>query len=250
MPQNDWIRRFHVSEGAHVRLVCLPHAGGSAAQFFWLSKALAPHIEALAVQYPGRQDRRHEPFLSSIEELADAIFVELADWRDRPLALFGHSMGAVLAFEVARRLQDQLGQPPFRIFVSGRRAPSLKPGERFHAADDESLIAQITRLNGTDPRVLADDEMLRLSLPVIRNDYRVVEMYRCGPDVALTSPISVLIGDSDPHSTVEEARAWDRHTRGECTATVFPGGHFFLDNHRAAVAQLILDDSAVGSWQG
>lgn len=104
-----------------MRLVCLPHAGGSASSYFSMSAALTPSVETLSVQYPGRYDRRKEPCIESIPELAEAIFTALFEWADRPLALFGHSMGAVLAFEVARRLEQRMGKPPVRLFPAGRR---------------------------------------------------------------------------------------------------------------------------------
>src|ERR1700712_4687720 len=121
-----WIRRFHESPGASARLVCFPHAGGAATYFYPLSRTLAPSIEALAVQYPGRQDRRAEPCVDDIHELADLVAPALLEWADRPLALFGHSMGATLAFEVAGRL-EKAGVRPAGLFVSGRRGGAGLP---------------------------------------------------------------------------------------------------------------------------
>lgn len=104
-----WIRRFHPRPDGDVRLVCLPHAGGSASFFFPVSQAMPPSVDVLCVQYPGRQDRRAEPVIDSIPDLADQVFAALLPWADRPLAFFGHSMGATLAFEVARRLERRRG---------------------------------------------------------------------------------------------------------------------------------------------
>src|SRR5687767_15700848 len=97
-----WIRQYHPAPGSPIRLVCLPHAGGSASFYFPVSRSLSPEVDVLAVQYPGRQDRRHEPMVADIPALSRLVADELAGWLDKPLALFGHSMGASLAFEVAQ----------------------------------------------------------------------------------------------------------------------------------------------------
>jgi surfactin synthase thioesterase subunit len=230
----QWIRRYHPAEGAASRLVCLPHAGGSASFFFPVSQALSPEVETLAVQYPGRQDRRDEKPLDSIDELADAVTGELSPWLDRPLALFGHSMGATLAFEVARRLEKQ-GVALTAIFVSGRRAPSRTRTENVHLRDDAGLIAELKALSGTDSQILGDDEILRMILPAIRGDYKAAETYRYQEGPPLKAPIHAHIGLDDPRVTLDEARAWETHTTGEFTLKTYPGGHFYLNAEAAKV---------------
>lgn len=229
-----WIRRFHPGPENAPRLVCLPHAGGSASYFFPVSRQLASVADVLAVQYPGRQDRRHEPCLDSIPALADALAEELRPFGDRPLTLFGHSMGASLGFEVALRL-EAAGVTVRHLFASGRRAPSTSRDERVHLRDDDGLIADIKRLSGTDAQVLGDDEIMRMILPAIRADYRAAETYRHTPGPPLAAPITVLTGDADPHVTDEEARAWQRHTTGAFALKVFTGGHFYLNSHAGEV---------------
>ncbi|WTJ88195.1 alpha/beta fold hydrolase [Streptomyces sp. NBC_01538] len=237
-----WLRRFHSSPGDRARLVCFPHAGGSASQFFPLSKALTPTVDMRAVQYPGRQDRRNEPCVEDLGELAAEIFDVLQKWTDLPLALFGHSMGAVLACEVAARLEEAVGPGSVtRLFVSGRRAPSCRRIENVHALDDEGLKAEIRLLNGTAPELLHDEEVLAMILPVLRSDYRAIETHHGDPAVRLTCPITILTGDDDPHVSLEEARRWSRHTTGGSDLMVFPGGHFYLDDHVQEIADLISD---------
>ena len=138
----DWIRRYHPAPDAAARMLCLPHAGGSASFFFPMSRDLTPRVEVLAVQYPGRQDRYQEPCLTSVDDFADQIGAALADleWADgadgeRPLALFGHSLGASVAFELTRRL-EAAGRKPAVLFVSGRRAPSRHRTDTVHLRPD------------------------------------------------------------------------------------------------------------------
>ncbi|MFR9797762.1 thioesterase II family protein [Streptomyces sp. MS06] len=234
----DWIRRFHPADRASTRLACFPHAGGSATFYFPVSRTLSPDVDVLSVQYPGRQDRRHEPCLGTVAELADAVVEELLPWADRPLNLFGHSMGASLAFEVALRL-EQRGPGLQGLFVSGRRAPSRFRRETVHLADDETLIKELGRLSGTDSQVLGDPEILRMILPAIRNDYRAAETYRFTGDKRLACPVTVLVGDRDPQVTAAEAEAWAEHTTGAFRLRRFDGGHFFLNAHAAEVMSVI-----------
>lgn len=222
-----------------MRLVCFPHAGGSASFYFPVSAALSPGIDVLAVQYPGRQDRRLEPCTDDIPAMADRIFRATDIWADGPLALFGHSMGAILAFEVARRIERELGVAPVRLFASGRRAPSCTRDETVHLRDDDGIVRELQLLSGTDARVLGDEELLRMVLPALRNDYRAIETYRGDDGAAVSCPVTVLTGDADPRTSMDEALAWRGHTTGEFDLEVFPGGHFFLAARQEAVLKAI-----------
>ncbi|MEV7523956.1 alpha/beta fold hydrolase [Streptomyces sp. NPDC091371] len=234
-----WLRRFHPAEEAAVRLFCFPHAGGSASYYFPVSRALSPAADVVAVQYPGRQDRRGEPCVDDVRRLADLVVAELRPWCDRPVALFGHSLGATLGFEVALRL-EAAGITPVALFASGRRAPSRhRENEQVHLASDERLLATIQKMSGTDPAVMADEELLRSVLPAIRGDYKAAETYRYRPGPALACPVVVLNGDSDPEVTAEEAEGWTEHTGGPCSFRTFPGGHFYLNEHVAEVIELV-----------
>ncbi|WP_410674163.1 thioesterase II family protein [Amycolatopsis sp. cmx-4-68] len=237
---DPWIRRFHPAGDAPVRLVCLPHAGGSASFFFPLSQALSPRLDVLCVQYPGRQDRRHEPLVDDIGKLADALVPVLAPWCDRPTALFGHSMGASLAFEVACRL-EAAGTEVAAVIASGRRAPSEVREEFTHLKDDDGLIADLKSLSGTQARIFEDEEILRMALPAIRNDYRAAETYRFGGGGPLRAPIHVHTGDADPKVNLDEARAWARHTTGEFSLQTYSGGHFYLVPHAARMTRAIAE---------
>ncbi|WP_242608919.1 thioesterase II family protein [Actinomadura formosensis] len=233
--------------------MCLPHAGGSASFFFPVSRALAPAVEVLAVQYPGRQDRRHEPNIADLSDLADQIFAAISHLDDRPMALLGHSMGAVLAYEVALRMQDAGLPPPVRLFASGRRAPSRHRPSGLHQQPDARIVAELRRLSGTDAAMLADPEILEMIIPAVRADYRAVETYRYEPGRRLDCPVTVLTGDGDPQVSVDEAAAWKEHTTGPTELQVFQGGHFFLVDHSERVIGIVaerLDHQGAGEPHG
>ncbi len=238
-----WVRRFHPAPQAATRLICLPHAGGASTYFFPVSRALAPDVEVLALQYPGRQDRRHEPCVDDLRALADMIVPEIVKSFDRPTLLFGHSMGATLGFEIALRLAER-GISPHTLLVSGRRAPSTFRDERVHLYSDAEFIADLKGLSGTDPQMFEDDQVVNMILPALRSDYRAAETYRYQPSPKLECPIVALIGDSDPQVTVDEARAWAEHTNARFSLGVYPGGHFYLNEHAGSVLQLIREQIA------
>ncbi|MEU3188840.1 alpha/beta fold hydrolase [Streptomyces sp. NPDC006923] len=236
---SNWIRRFHPSEEARVRLVCFPHAGGSAPFYFPMSQKLSPGVDVLSLQYPGRQDRRQDRRIDTIAEYADIIAAELRPWLDLPTAFFGHSMGAVLAFEVTRRLEKDPGYSPVRIFASGRRAPSSYRDENVHKRDDDGIVAEMRLLSGTNPQILGNEEILRMVMPAIRSDYTAIETYRAELSAIVRAPITVLTGDDDPKTSPEEAEAWRGHTSDAFDIHTFPGGHFYLAAHQEKIIKIV-----------
>ncbi|MBO1414070.1 thioesterase II family protein [Streptomyces sp. FH025] len=244
--ESSWIRRFRPTptdddSDERVQLVCFPHAGGAASSFLPLIRALPDSIEPLALQYPGRQDRYREPLLDSIPALADATYRALRPQLGGRFAFFGHSLGAVLAFEVARRFEQRTATGPVRLFASARRSPSVVRTEAVHLRDDAGLIAEMRRLSGTDRSVFEDEEILRMTLPVLRADYRAIETYAPPFGFRLTCPITVLVGDADPVTSLTDAHAWSMHSAAETDVHVLPGGHFYLDAQTAPVAGLITE---------
>ncbi|GAA1934241.1 thioesterase II family protein [Kitasatospora viridis] len=243
MSEELWLHRYHPAPAATARLVCFPHAGGSANFWFPLSAALGPDVEVSAVQYPGRQDRRGEPAITDVGQLADALAeVLLPLWSPEPPALLGHSMGALVAYETARRLAERTGHGPRVLVASGRRAPSTARAERaLHRAPDAALLAELAGLSGTAPALLADPELTAMILPALRADYRAVETYRHRPGPPLDCPVTVLTGDRDHKVTPAEAAAWSGHTTGPVEVHEYTGGHFFLTEHWAAITALLTE---------
>ncbi|MDH6142640.1 surfactin synthase thioesterase subunit [Kitasatospora sp. GP30] len=235
-----WLRRFHPPGRDSHRLVVLPHAGGSASFFRPLAAALAPELDVLTVQYPGRQDRRSEKSIEDIGEYADRIHEVLLAEADRPTALYGHSMGAILAFEVACRLEAS-GHAPLAVIASGRRAPATHREENVHQRDNQGIVTELRRLSGTHTELLGDDEILQMILPALRSDYTAVERYICPAERTVNCPILALTGDQDPRTSLDEAKAWDRHTTGRFELEVLSGGHFFIVDHQRRLAERIAE---------
>ncbi|WP_432143435.1 thioesterase II family protein [Streptomyces sp. bgisy084] len=236
-----WLRRYQIAPAPRARLICFPHAGGSASYFVPVSRRLSPELDVLAVQYPGRQDRRHEPCMEDIGAIADGIIPELLPLADRPLALFGHSMGAAVAFETVRRLEER-GVTPAVLFASSRPSPSFVRDEGLHRSGDRALIAEMQRLDATDARLLEDPELLEMILPILRGDYKAVETYRCRPPhAAVDCSVVALLGDDDPQAPHEECLRWKEHTRGRFDMHVFEGGHFYLNTHAESVIRIIAE---------
>jgi surfactin synthase thioesterase subunit len=233
-----WCRRYRPARNAGARLVCFPHAGGSAPFFLPVATALSPRADVVAIQYPGRQDRRSEPLIDDLTSLTDRVHEVLRDEPELPTCLFGHSMGAIVAFELARRLEAD-GHGPVHLFVSGRRAPSAWRDEKVHLQDDAGILAEVRKLNGTASSLLGDDELMRAALPALRADYRAIETYRSTPETAVRCPITAFTGDSDPKTTLDEANAWSRHTSAGFDLQIFTGGHFFLTEHADEIIKII-----------
>jgi surfactin synthase thioesterase subunit len=242
-----WLRMLRSDAAARHQLICLPPGGGSVIAYRALAAKLGAGIAVAAVQYPGRQDRLGEPAIGEMDSLTDRIAEEVL--RQRPierLSLFGHSMGATVAFETARRL-ERAGQPVTTLFVSGRPAPPFVESRRLHLASDHELIGDLERL-ANDPasvRVLRDEpSVAELVLPAVRSDYQAVETYRYQPGDLLAGDIAALVSTEDPTVTTEQADEWRDHTTGHFERAVFPGGHFYLDEKVAEVADFIMHNLA------
>ncbi|MFC9361837.1 thioesterase II family protein [Rhodococcus sp. NPDC057014] len=223
-------------------LLCFPHGGGTASAYRQLADALFPRIELLAVQYPGRQDRLGEAMMPDIGAIAERVVRESTPHAGRPLAVFGHSMGATVAFEAARRF-EQRGHALAALFVSGRTAPSVVQPTTLHLASDRALLDDMRRLGGPESNVVQvlveNPDLAEMVLPSVRNDYKAVETYRYKAGQDVSCPIVALRGDSDPSVTDTDIRPWSEFTSGSFETCEFSGGHFYLDEHADEVASLV-----------
>ncbi|MEE1843858.1 alpha/beta fold hydrolase [Streptomyces sp. NPDC007076] len=236
---DNWIRCFRPAPDAGAQLVCFPHAGGSASGYHSLTTEIAGTAEALVVQYPGRHDRIAEPFAERLGDVVDAVLPSIPANGRRPLILFGHSMGALLAYETARRLAAE-GREPAALIVSGSEGPSLPRRERFpQPPSDEDLIGEMRLLSGTDDELLTHPEILQLALPPLRADYAMLGARVHVPGPPLRCPVVALTGDDDPRVSIEGVQAWERETEGPFERHVLTGGHFFLGDHLTYVADLV-----------
>ncbi|MBJ6641877.1 thioesterase II family protein [Streptomyces sp. BSE7-9] len=248
---SEWFRRFTTTAGNGPRLVCFPHAGGSATAYTQLARALPADFDVVAVQYPGRQDRYDEAPFTALDPLVGAVAEELA--RElaaepgRPYALFGHSMGALVAFETARRLRTAGLPAPERLFLSGRGAPDVGKSAHYGRYDDADVLAEVRRLGGTDQAMLDNPDLLELVLPALRADYRALASYSWRAEEPLATSITALIGDRDPMVAVREARTWREHTRGDFALKVFSGGHFYLADHLHRIAAVVTEGWLAGT---
>jgi pyochelin biosynthetic protein PchC len=236
-------RSWSVRPAARLRLICLPHAGGGAASYRAWDALLPPGVDLLAVQYAGREDRWTDPMTDRMDELVHELADDLLPLLDRPYALFGHSMGSALAWELAHLLTAS-GAGPRRLFASGREAPGTARPGTLHRQDAAALVAELERLGGTPREILADPDLLDAVLTYVRNDYRLIETYR--PDLTrapLACPITVLAGDSDPDCDLgrgERSGGWAALTSARTSVQTFPGGHFYLGPERSRLLALIL----------
>ncbi|MFB7560094.1 thioesterase II family protein [Streptomyces brevispora] len=238
-----WTRNWRPRPGAAVNLLCLPHAGGSAGFYRSWVDLLPAEVDFHAVQYPGREDRITEAPVSCMTELADAITEAIRPLFEKDVILFGHSMGASVAYEVTRRCEAE-GLSPRLLLVSGRAAPRWPHGAppRRPRTDDE-IVHEIRGFSTAGSTALDDPDLRELLLPMIRADYRLVEGYRPDRPGPVRAPIAVLRGRDDVKVTPEGAAAWREFSTTHCTEHVFDGGHFYLRaNERpvlGALAELI-----------
>lgn len=236
-----WVKRF-TAAAARGSVVVFPHAGGAAAAYRSLAKALSANdVDAFVVQYPQRADRRNHPAADSITALARDLF-EAGDWASAaPLSLFGHCMGAVVAFEFAR-VAESNGVPVRTLWASAGQAPSTVAAYGPLPTSDSGVLADMVDLGGTDPVLLQDEEFVDLLVTAVRADYRALNAYSCGPDVRIGADIHAVGGDRDHRISRQTLAGWRTHTSGRFTASEFAGGHFYLNDHLDAVARLVSAD--------
>jgi medium-chain acyl-[acyl-carrier-protein] hydrolase len=235
--ENPWLFRPRPVRDPALRLFLFPHAGRGASIFRLWPEYLPPDVEVCAVELPGREQRLRDRPYTRMEPLVAALEQHLTPYLDVPFALFGHSFGASVAFELARKLRHERLR---RLFVSARRAPR-EPGDgvTVHALPDAQLVARILKMGGTPSGVLDDPELRALFAQIIRADFSVMETNVYRPQQLLDVPITALCGTADSHASREQVASWRHETSAEFDLHVVEGGHFFLHTALPQVAGLV-----------
>lgn len=247
-----WLRCYAPRPHAAGRIVCFGPAGGSASFFRGWPARAGEDVEVCSLAYPGRERRIDEPALETMEELAAAIAAVLAPRLDRPTVLFGHSMGASVAYEVCARLERRGGRRPAGLVVSGRPAPRrnrLRPDDTA-GLSDEAICARLRLLGGTPAEVLGEPGMRELAVAACRTDFELLGRYRPAPAEPLQTPLLVYYGERDPAVDPDDVRPWTEESERVAGVRGFDGEHFFCLEHEAAVVAGVAAFLAAGADRG
>jgi medium-chain acyl-[acyl-carrier-protein] hydrolase len=231
-----WIERPRPNTQARLRLICFPYAGGGASLYRQWPELLPATIEVLAIQMPGREWRLNDPAFTRIEPLVAALLEELRPYLTLPFVFFGHSLGALLGYELAHALAEGGLPAPRLLVVSGHWAPHLPDVHPpIHRLPQEAFVAELLKLEGTPPEVLANEELRALILPLLRADFAVSETYRYVARGPLHCPILAFGGVRDRRVSRQQLEEWRAHTAVDFQVRLFRGGHFFLNSERELV---------------
>jgi medium-chain acyl-[acyl-carrier-protein] hydrolase len=237
---NPWIICPKPNPQASLRLFCFPYAGGSSLIFRTWADILPKNIEVCAIEYPGRGTQMKSVAFTRLEPLINAIAPILLPYLDKPFAFFGHSMGGLVCFEVARLLCQKYNQNPIHLFISGRSAPQIcDRNPPIHTLAEPEFLEEIRLLNGTPAAVLENAELMQLLIPILRADFAVLETYEYVSAPPLEYAIAVFGGLQDREVNIEELEAWKEQTTTSFELEMFAGDHFFLHQDKHLLLQSI-----------
>jgi len=227
-------------EQARARLFCLPYAGSGASVFSQWQAGLPSSLEVCPLQLPGRENRLTDPPVRDVPELAEQIARQILPWLNRPFVLFGHSYGALLAFEVTRSLRRSGSPAPVKLLVSGFCAPRVRPFHQgLHQVDRNELLQWLQETSGETDEALTHREWQDLLLPTLRADLEAIEHYQYVSEPLLECPVTAFVGKTDAIAPWEKMIAWRRETLADFNLHVLDGSHLFLRSHRASLLSLI-----------
>lgn len=235
-----WVAAPRAAGAAKLRLFCFPYSGAPATAFFPWAEVMPDSVHVCPVQLPGHGSRLGEPLVDRLNPLVERVAEGLAPAFDRPFAFFGHSMGALVAFELARRLRRDGKPQPVHLFVSGHgaaRLPDRNPP--LHPLPEGEFVARVRELNGTPDQVLEHPELRQIVVPILRADFAVCETYEYHADTPLACGITALGGLGDPYVTRADLDGWREETSGPFSVRVFPGDHFYLNTARHFLLQVL-----------
>jgi medium-chain acyl-[acyl-carrier-protein] hydrolase len=237
---DSWIAFRKPNPQARLRLFCFPYAGMGASIFRTWPDGLPAEVEVCPVEFPGRGTRLMETPFTQLLPLVQALTQALAPLLDKPFAFFGHSLGALVGFELARQLRRQSGVQPVRLFVSAARAPQIPHRDRpIHALPEGEFLAELRRLNGIPGKVLEEVELMEIMLPVLRADFAVYETYVYSTEPPLNCPISTFGGLQDHRVSRGDLEAWRDQTSVSFSLRMFPGDHFFWNTTQPLLLQAL-----------
>lgn len=240
---DPWVAAPRPKPQARIRLFCFPYAGGSSAIYHRWPNDLTSEVEVYLLQLPGRGSRLQEPAFTGLDALVEAIAQAILPYLKKPFAFFGHSMGALVAFELARYLRRTQAPVPAQLFISGRTAPQIADTDApAHDLPEEEFVQEVRRLNGTPGEVLEHPELMHLMIPLLRADFSVCETYSYKVEPALDCPITVLGGLQDHEVPRESLEAWREHTTSDFKVRMLPGDHFFLNTDQPQLLRIVAQE--------
>jgi len=240
--RKSWVYQTPARTNCRLRLFCFPYAGGGAAVYRLWAAAMPPDVELCRIQLPGRESRLSERPMDRLPALVNELMAATRPLLDVPFAFFGHSMGALVSFELARALRREYGLAAEHLFASAWRAPQLPLGTQLHRLPESEFIDRLqARFSGIPEGVLRDRELLDMMLPVLRADLAVCETYEYSDEAPFGCPISVFGGVDDHWVNASELAAWSVHTTRSMNVTMFPGDHFFISDGRQRVPQQVAE---------
>ena len=237
---NPWLFYFKPNPKAGVRLFCFPYAGGNALVYRSWAQKLPVDIEVIGVQLPGRGNRIHEPLITNISSLVELMAPAIAPALNGPFAFFGHSMGAIVSFEMARWLRREGRALPLHMFVSGRSAPQLnRCHPPLYNLPTGELLHELRRLEGTPSAVLEHPDLMELMLPMLRADFSICDTYEYSEEAPLDCPITAFGGLQDAGITRRNLEPWREQTGSSFTLRMLPGNHFFLHSNEVLLLNVL-----------
>ena len=239
---STWFPLYQSVRKPALRVFCFPYAGGSASLFREWPKAMPSNVELLALQLPARGGRLFEEPFKRVDDLVQVVIETVLPLLDIPFVLFGYSLGALLAFEVARTLQVQLQRIPEKVFVAACQAPQTMGSRiRRHQMSEGDLVNELKRLNGTPPEILENESMLRCFLPALRADFEMIDTYIYKPLAQLQCSIRAFGGTRDRIS-IEHLRGWSEQSSSGYSMDMIEGDHFFIKHSSEELLRLLRQD--------
>lgn len=247
MTRSRLLPRLNNCARPRAELLCFPHAGGSASYFQRWAPHLPDGLSLCALQLPRREERLDAAPIEDMEHLITDLLAEIPASPAMPLILFGHSMGAIVAWELALALQAR-GQIPQHLYISGQTPPDIQRQTAFHQASDEELLAEVMRFSATPASLLEFPALRELVLEQLRHDYRLIERWRPSTLPTLNAPITVLHGRADSEVTLPEASGWAHFSKRRFRLFSWPGDHFYLTARWQDVLQRVCQDASLTSF--